>query len=175
MMDVFGAIALLSFISVAALIALWIRAIVRRDMAIQRLNAESHRPPEPWRPTAPPIEVPELELLIAATPALVIHCWAIWNGADRSMVRSWSDVGPNWAGRIVLRSFDVDPADHQDMLQKWNVHNVPATVLFRNGSRFGTRCYFMKPAELDAWLTEVFGESAPLNPEANPASDNVSS
>jgi hypothetical protein len=113
-LDVYGAIASIPFLIIVVWIAVWMYVLHRRDIAIQRKNAKLCGPLEPWQPSAPTIAVAELESLIATTPALVIHCWAIWNGADRMIDRSWREVLPKWSDEIILRSFDVDPPSMSD-------------------------------------------------------------
>ena len=100
-MDVYGALASIPFLIIGFWIAVWMYVLYRRDLAIQRKNAQLYRPTEPWRPKASPVNLSELESLIAATPALVIHCWAIWNGADRMIDRSWREVVGPTVGSII--------------------------------------------------------------------------
>ena len=109
-----------------------------------------------WMPTARAINLEELIPLLATKPAVVLHCWAEWNGVDRMMDSTWKDLMPRLTDRCEVRSLEIDIPANGEACLEWGVRGVPRTVCFHHGLQVATRCYYMDPPTLEAWLATVF-------------------
>lgn len=109
-----------------------------------------YRPNPNFVPSTPPLVAADF-----SQPILVVHFWAIWNGADPPMDEELSAVRPDYQGKICFRSCDTDKAENQQFCEGFA--NVPAITCYMAGSRFKTLIGFRKAAHLRkilyAWLS----------------------
>jgi hypothetical protein len=68
------------------------------------------------------------------SPSLVgIHCWAPWNGHDHIFAREMIVIREGFGGGIDLYSMNFEDPSNAPLGEQWNVLNVPAFVIFRQG------------------------------------------
>jgi thioredoxin-like negative regulator of GroEL len=116
------------------------------------------RPIPGWRPSTPEVRGLTVEDLVQQHPAVAIHFWAPWNGADPPMDRSIQTISDRLAGRVVFVSCNVDHEENGELCQRCGFKNIPALGLLISGhqpvSIIGYRDPETLACEIESWLNE---------------------
>lgn len=83
-----------------------------------------------WQPSTPAVFGGQLDELTRRHPAVAVHFWAAWNGADRLMDRSIQSVVEQFADRVHFASCDVDSPENLDLCRRGGFANIPAVAVF---------------------------------------------
>lgn len=107
-------------------------------------------PSADWFPVSPPVSASDLQ----SCDVVVIHYWAQWDLHDREMDRRIVAMTADYAGRVCVRSCDVDKPDNRPFI--CGIANIPALGCFIRGkwheSRIGLRAEAELRSFFDAWL-----------------------
>ena len=89
-----------------------------------------------WQPSSRGIaSIQELTELRAAGD-FVVHVWAEWNGYDRAFDEKLRALAEQASIRVL--SLNADERQFWELLRECNVTNVPALLVFRNGTHVQT-------------------------------------
>ena len=110
--------------------------------------ATIHRPISGWHPTTPEILADGFASLAESYPAIAIHFWAQWNGADPPMDQSVQVIARRFTDRVHFVSCDVDCPDNLQLCERARVATVPTIAVFKKGELQGTVSGLREPEPL---------------------------
>lgn len=116
--------------------------------------------PDRWEPASPAIDGESFEATLAREPIVLIHFWAEWNACDRDQDRALQHVRAEFAGRISVRSADVDRTEVEPVWRACGVSNVPTLAGFVRGRKVWTIGGLRTEAELRALLAGLVSEAS---------------
>jgi hypothetical protein len=110
--------------------------------------AEIHRPIPGWRPSTPEIVADDFVSLASAHPALAIHFWAVWNGADPPLDKNIQAIAGRFAEPVCFVSCDIDRVDNRPFLERCGIANVPTIAVFKGTTLQGMIVGLRKPDQI---------------------------
>ena len=100
-----------------------------------------------WTPSTSPITMEELRTAVSTHRVLVVHCWAIWDGYDRTVDGVIRALRPEFEAEIAFRSLDMDALSFGGAsLAKTLAITVPTLLCFVDGG-FERRIVGVRPAK----------------------------
>lgn len=87
------------------------------------------RPIPGWRPSLEEVVGDGLDALIGGNPAVAVHFWAVWNGADPPMEGSIRAIQDRFAGRVRFVACDVDRKENVSVCKRFGVVSLPSLVV----------------------------------------------
>jgi len=91
-----------------------------------------------WPSQVRPLTGPGLPKSLSGQRLVGIHCWASWNGHDYEFADKLRLTEKRFTPVLDLYSMDVEHAGNVELIANWGILNVPAFVIFRDGSRVAT-------------------------------------
>ena len=92
-----------------------------------------NRPVPGFVPETPAVTSASIASVTDAHPVVIVHFWAVWNGADPPM----DEQLPRIAGRLPFNahftSCNVDDPDCVDLCKRCGVVNIPYLAVFVDG------------------------------------------
>ncbi|HET9954680.1 MAG TPA: thioredoxin family protein [Polyangiaceae bacterium] len=101
-----------------------------------------------WHPSSPAVSLKEIE----CAECLVLHCWAEWNEYDRVLDSRLSAASTEFRACAAFRAADVDEPSLAATLHAWNIVNVPALLLLRQGRKIAVHCGLLSEEDLASLL-----------------------
>lgn len=119
-----------------------------------------------WTPKSELVDIADIGTLAEFYSVLVVHCGAAWNLIDIQMDNRLQELKAEFGDSIGFYAAELDDFNGLNWLwhQEWNILNLPALVVFINGTHAETLIGLRSPEELRAkfqeWLTLARSPSA---------------
>ncbi len=96
-------------------------------------NQSGFRPISGFVPKSPPVTGDSIKTVLAAHSIVVVHFWAVWNGADPPMDEQLETVAKRLPFKIHFVSCDVDDPECSTLRQDLEITNVSFCAIYVNG------------------------------------------
>jgi thioredoxin-like negative regulator of GroEL len=116
-----------------------------------------------WAPSTRAVAPGELARISASGTVVAAHAWAVWNAYDREYDRRLAGMRLRFADRVEFVSLDVDSAGLDDVCWKERIGNVPALVVFVNGTWCDTLVGMRTISEVEEFLTRCVVRAGPVS------------
>ncbi len=88
-----------------------------------------------WPARAQLLTSAELPQAVDTSDVVGIHCWADWNGHDYEFAKRLKLTTERFPNLVL---FTMEIGSNADRMADWQILNVPAFVIFRDGTRLAT-------------------------------------
>ena len=102
--------------------------------------------------------VAEYDALTAENVIAVVHFGFKWNSFDRTMIRTLTELAPEFADKIRLGYLDIEQNATIDILNRINIVNVPTLCYFKNNEHVATTVGMRTMDDIRAQITSLLSE-----------------
>jgi thioredoxin 1 len=93
----------------------------------------------------------EFDSVVSKNPVVLVDFWATWCGPCKMLLTSLDELN-GMAKDVTIAKVDVDK--NQELAAKYEVHSVPAMVLFKDGKEVKSRGGYTTAADLLSWINQ---------------------